>query len=256
MAKLSSFKGAGSSEAHKTGKSSNANTNPYQTTPDHGPELPKDASKKSSNPYQASSDYGPALPVAPSKAAPFTNSTLPTTVPAVRKVSGCSTASTVSAVSMEDSAEASREVNTSVPTDIKADVSSAAIPSGSTFYLLDHYGLALPPKKSGIKTDALKLELEKCYARAICYAIGSGGTFTDQQASFIKGLLAAKGYEVVDSIDAILKASAKMVDLELVTEVGEIVSAGNLKSVAPVMLYDMYRAAAVADFPGTSCVLA
>ena len=253
-----------------------------------------------SSPYQSSSDYGPELPSAlpnrstfssGSKTGSNTNTPMGRNVPArtnnksgtatsklpaktsnngctdgtpTRKMSTCSTSSTVS---IDDSFKTTGSYGNLSPTnavkEIKFDASkneeegttSTTSPlSVSSFYLKDHYGLETPNKKSDGKTTSedtkLKLELEKCYARCLCYGIGSGGVYTSAQVDFVTGLLRAKGYEMVESVDAMFTAASHMVELELVSEVGSIVEAGQLKSVAPVMLYDMYRAAAVAGYPG------
>jgi hypothetical protein len=91
------------------------------------------------------------------------------------------------------------------------------------------------------------------YARALCNVIacGSEDERTESQIQMIKACLRSKGFssEAVESVETFLEAASHLEEDELVCETHFLIRESSLFARKELVVQDMYRVAAVNDFP-------
>jgi len=165
----------------------------------------------------------------------------------------------------------SRVVPTTITVDGSDNISSGKLEDNTTvgsnsedssnakeagqFFLQDQYGLEAKPEEEHARETE---DAERRMARALCFAIGAEGVYTQDQVEWLVGLFSSKNYHknIVDDVATMLKEAAKLLELELVVECKRIITE-ELRKESTLLIYDMYRAASVAHFPNEQmCAIA
>jgi len=129
-------------------------------------------------------------------------------------------------------------------------------PSVSEFFFKDFWGFHTTPSIA-VGDAQIYEDLERRFCKALCYAIGSGGVYTDAQVRWLKGYVMTKNIpqSVVDSIDGMLKEGAELMDMELISESSGILNDLKvLRDAGPIMIYDMHRCARIEQYPDPQMV--